>query len=303
MAKIFLFCLFLFFFLLTPPSVFSSNLLLNPSFEEVSEGIPTSWIKEVGTMNLAIFSPGSEGTNAVSVNKQNGKIGSISLSQEVDVEPEEFYSISGKIQKNSSHFSYALLRITWSGPGSNPKRTDSSRLTEDAASFKEIKIDSVQAPNFAIKAKIELVANIVTPDPPNPVLFDAISFSQIDPPEQPTPLPSPTPTKVPTPTKSPTSIPSKTPTPTASPMKSPSPLPTISLLLTPTSTVSPSFIPESEILGLATDTTPTPTIIVEQLQYEENISSLPAVFLMGVGGFLLLFCAILLYRSYRAQKG
>ena len=309
MAKFLSICLFLYLFLLSPSSVLASNLLLNPSFEEVSSDTPLNWVKDVGTMSVSTFSPGADGVNSVAINKQNGKIGSIYISQEVDIEPESYYKLTGKVKKNSPAFSYALLRIYWIGVGSDTKTTDSPKLIEDSAEYKTLSIEAVQAPNFAIKAKIRLVAYISSPDPQIPVLFDEISFTQISPPEQPTAVITPTPTSLvstPTPTKTPAPTPIKTPTPTLL-LKSPTP----SLSKSPTPFLSPSIMSTSnspeelqeEVLGVESRITPTPTIIVEQLQYEDNTSSISAVILMGIGGFLLLFCAIIIYRSWLEQKG
>ena len=308
MAKFLSICLFLYLFCFFPSSVLASNLLLNPSFEEVSSDTPVSWVKNVSTMSLSLFSPGSEGVNAASLNKQNNTTGSIYIYQDVDVEPESYYKLTGKIQKNSPSFSYVILRISWRGTGGEVSKTDSPQLTENSLGYKDVSIEAVQAPLSAIKARIELLGNITSPNPQTAILFDQISFTQISPPEQPAVVITPTPTSLtptPTPTKTPSPTPLKTPTPT--PTKTPTP----SIFKTPTPFLSPSIISSSsstdefqeEVLGITSDITPTPTIIVEQLQYEDNTSSVSAVILMGIGGFLLLGCAIIIYRSWREQKG
>ncbi len=309
MAKFLSICLFLYLFFFFPSSVLASNLLLNPSFEEVSSDTPVSWVKNVSTMSFSLFSPGSEGINAASLNKQNNTTGSIYIYQDVDVEPESYYKLTGKIQKNSPSFSYVILRISWRGTGGEVSKTDSSQLTENSLGYKDVSIEAVQAPLSAIKARIELLGNITSPNPQTAILFDQISFTQISPPEQPAVVITPTPTLLtptPTPTKPPSPTPLKTPTPTTF-LK----IPTPSISKIPTPFLSPSIISTSssteefqeEVLGVTSDITPTPTIIVEQLQYEDNTSSVSAVILMGIGGFLLLGCAIIIYRSWREQKG
>lgn len=208
-----------FFFLVFPGEVNADNLLLNSSFEDITGDIPNFWVKNVSTATLSTSSMSKSGTESASINKTNNTTGTIYLYQDVDVEPNTYYSLAGWVVKNDSKFSYSLLRISWRDAGVEISKTDSSQLTSDLPTFQELKIDSVQAPGSSVKARIELLANIASPNPTNPVLFEDISFSQVSAPEQPpsTPIVTPTPTPLPTPTKTPTPVPTKIPTPKPTP--------------------------------------------------------------------------------------
>ncbi|MDO8487408.1 MAG: hypothetical protein Q7S45_03890 [Candidatus Curtissbacteria bacterium] len=222
--------------------VFAENLLLNPSFEDTTGGSPNSWTKNVSTATLSTSTTAKAGTVSASINKTNSTTGLIYLYQDIDVEPDAFYSLSGYAIKNSPNFSWVILRISWRSSSGEISQTDSPRLTSDSSDFQSLKIDSVQAPSQAIKARIELAANIVTANPNNPALFDDVDFSQIPAPNQPTstlaPMSSPTPLKSPSPT--PTALP-KSPTP--SPLKSPAPAPQV--LAESSQSAAPSASPSS----------------------------------------------------------
>ena len=213
--------IFLSGFLFASPT-FADNLLLNSSFEDAPGGTLSSWTKNVSTATLGVATSVKEGTQSASINKTNSSTGTIYLYQDVDIEPESYYSLSGYALKNSANFSYALLRISWRNT-SEISQTDSSKMTSDSTDFQQLSISSVQAPSSATKARIELLANISTVNPANPVLFDSINFSQIQAPEQPVASPVNSPT--PSPSLSPTPVISKSPSPR------PSPTPSASLLL------------------------------------------------------------------------
>jgi hypothetical protein len=229
--KIFFFFFVLAIFLFLPRGVFAANLLLNSSFENIENGAPSLWTKNVSTATLSVSSNAKTGTASASINKTNNTTGLIYLYQDVDVEPESFYSLSGYAVKNSPNFNWVILRISWRSASGEISKTDSSQLTSDSLDFQLLSVESVQVPTQAIKARIQLAANIVTPNPANPALFDDIDFSQVSPPDQPIstlpPIPEPTNTPIPTSTPSPT--PTKKPTPTLKP--------------------SPTLTPAGEILG------------------------------------------------------
>jgi hypothetical protein len=205
-------------FFINVAAAYADNLLLNSSFEDISSGAPSNWTKNVSTATISTSSTIKTGTYSVSINKTNSTTGSVYLYQDVDVEVGSYYSISGWVVKNDAKFSYALLRISWRDGSQELSKTDSSQLTSDSSDFQQLKIDSVQAPSGVLKARIELLANISSVNPSNPVLFDDVAFSQVSAPEQPTATPtsSPTPTPTSTPTASPTPKPS-TPKPTVTP--------------------------------------------------------------------------------------
>lgn len=203
---------FLFAFLLFsfPQKTFADNLLQNSSFEDSSSGAPNLWTKNVSTATLTISTTANSGTSSASINKTNGATGLIYLYQDVDVDVSAFYSLSGYVVKNDSRFSWVILRISWRTSSSEISKTDSSQLGGDSSAFQKLQIDSVQPPVNAVKARIELAANIQTANPSNPALFDDINFSQVEAPSQPTATPKPTPTPTPSPTPTPTPAPVST---------------------------------------------------------------------------------------------
>jgi len=275
-------------FLFVLPLVNSSlaaNLILNSSFEDPASGSPTSWTKNVSTATLSTSTTAKTGTSSASINKTNSTTGLIYLYQDVDVEPDAFYSMSGYAIKNSSNFSWVILRISWRSSTAEISKTDSSQLTSDSSDFQLLKIDSGQAPSQAVKARVELAANIVTVNPSNPVLFDDIDFFQIPAPDQPTPTPAPTstPTQTPTPTKTPTPTPIPN-TPTANP------LPTDIL---GESTESGSFISPTETRLKKN------VLISNKSKSSNNVVQKISI---GIGGIFLIACAILLVRFYIKSK-
>lgn len=222
MKRIFLsLSIFTIIFFIFSDKVYADNLLLNSSFEDVSNEAPNFWTKNVSTATLSTSSTVKTGTESASISKTNNTTGTIYLYQDVDVEHNSYYSLAGWTVKNDSRFNYSLLRISWRDESAEISKTDSSQLTSDLPTFQELKIDSVQAPSSSIKARIELLANISSPNPTNPVLFDDVSFSQVVAPEQPISTPVVTTTIVPTPTPTPTKTlvptPAKTPTPKPTP--------------------------------------------------------------------------------------
>ncbi len=265
-------------FLFLPKDSLAANLLLNSSFENIENGAPSLWTKNVSTATLSVSSNAKTGTASASINKTNNTTGLIYLYQDVDVEPESFYSLSGYAVKNSSNFNWVILRISWRSASGEISKTDSSQLTSDSLDFQLLRVESVQVPTQAIKARIQLAANIVTPNPANPALFDDIDFSQVSPPDQPvsTLPPTPEPTEAPTPTPKPL-----TPTPTKKP--------------TPTLKPSPTSTPSGEILGEGESATNAfyPLGATEEAEATPEAGPktrwLPKIFL-GLG-FLLLFGA------------
>lgn len=287
---------FIFFLFLIPSSVFADNLLLNSSFEDITNGSPGSWTKSPSTAILSTSTTSKTGTASATINKTNSSTGSIYLYQDVDVEPDAFYSLSGYAVKNSSNFSWVILRISWRNSSTEISKSDSSQLTLDSSDFQELKIDSAQAPSQAIKARIELVANIVTVNPSNPALFDDINFSQVPIPDQPTPTPIPLPTNTPVPN---TPVPSKTPTPAPTATKTPTPSPTKApTKITPTKVDAKENKPTA-ILGASTiEEKPTPTPTAKP---EETTNYIPLV-LIGMGIVFLAGFAILSYPQLQFWK-
>ena len=263
MKKIFLtLSVFTVIFFTFSDKIYADNLLLNSSFEDVSNGIPNSWTKNVSTATLSTSSTVKTGTESALINKTNNTTGTIYLYQDVDVEPNSYYSLAGWTIKNDSRFNYSLLRISWRDANLEISKTDSSQLTSDLPTFQELKIDSVQAPSSSIKARIELLANISSPNPTNQVLFDDVSFSQVTAPEQPISTPVVTTTIIPTPTPTPT----KTPVPT--PTKTP----------TPKATRSPTPEPTTEVLGVGTfNPEPSPTAASTEKKESENQDKFPLI--------------------------
>lgn len=183
--------------------------------EDATNGVPSSWTKNVSTATMSASSSSNTGASALSLNKVNSTTGTIYAYQDVDIENDAYYSLSGFVVKNSANFAYCLLRISWRDSGSAEiSKTDSPPLSSNSSTFQSIKITSVQAPSSAVKARIELVANIETVNPSTAILFDDIEFAQILPPNQPTESPTNTPTQKPTATSTPTIKPTEVVTPT-----------------------------------------------------------------------------------------
>ncbi len=88
--KIFFFFFVLAIFLFLPRGVFAANLLLNSSFENIENGAPSLWTKNVSTATLSVSSNAKTGTASASINKTNNTTGLIYLYQDVDVECDEW---------------------------------------------------------------------------------------------------------------------------------------------------------------------------------------------------------------------
>lgn len=284
-----------FIFLFVLPFVNSAlavNLLLNSSFEDATSGSPTSWTKNVSTATLSTSTTSKTGTSSASINKTNGTTGLIYLYQDVDIEPEAFYSISGYAVKNSANFSWVILRISWRNSSAEISKTDSSQLTSDSSDFQLLKIDSTQAPIQAIKARVELAANIATANPSNPALFDDIDFSQIPAPDQPTPTAVPTSTPTATPTKTPTPTPTPN-TPTSKPSQSSTPEETLPNAILGESTESGSIVSPTDVISkknvLISNETKNPNTNFQKI-------------LMFVGVVFIAICAILTIREIKKRK-
>lgn len=283
---------FLFFSLVFPKQAFA-NLLLNSSFEEASSSAPLSWAKNVSTATLGISSTAKTGTVSASINKTNGTTGLIYLYQDVDIEPEAFYSISGYAVKNSANFSWVILRISWRSSSGEISKTDSSQLTSDSSDFQLLKIDSAQTPSQAIKARIELAANIATANPSNPALFDDIDFSQIPAPDQPTP------------TLAPTSTPTQPP---PTPTKIPTPTLTLKLTVSPT---PEEVLPTDEVLGESTESggavsptdikSPSENTLISKKPKNTNSNWFQKI-LIFIGVVFIAACGILTFREIKKRK-
>lgn len=273
---------FLLFFISVIPQAYAQNLILNPSFETSSS--VDNWNEYPGTATLTTSNTAKTGNFSASLNKTNNKLGSIYLYQDVDVDTSQYYSLSGYVLKNSSNFDHILLRISWRDSSlAQISVTDSDELTIDSSNFQVLSISSVQPPQNALKARIELLANISTANPQNPALFDDIEFSEVSPPTQvpSTPTPKPSPTLTPTPTPTPNSTPNPTINPTIKPTLKTTVKPTIS----PTKISFKTSSPRASVAGNFTiSPNPSPSV----LQSKSNSSDLIVKLLLVFGGILLL---------------
>ena len=279
--------IFLFYCPFVKPA-FAANLLLNSSFEDPANGSPTSWTKSVSTATLSTSTTAKTGTSSASINKTNSTTGLIYLYQDIDVEGDSFYSISGYAIKNSPNFSWVILRISWRSSSAEISKTDSSQLTSDSSDFQLLKIDSAQAPSQAIKARVELAANIVTVNPNNPALFDDIDFFQITAPDQPTPTPAPT------------SNPTSTPTPIKTPTKSPTPTPTSKPSLTPLPTSVLGESTESRSFISPTDTISKKNVLISNETKKPNNNFQKIFVFLGI--VFIASCAILTFRKIKKGR-
>lgn len=291
----FFFLVFLLIALFFPKPAFAENLLLNSSFENITGGAPDLWTKNVSTATLTTSTIAKIGTASASLNKTNSTTGLIYLYQDVDIEPESFYSLSGWAVKNTPKFNWVILRISWRTSSAEISKTDSSQLTSDSTNFQQLKIDSVQAPSSVVKARIELAANIVTVNPDNSALFDDINFSQVTAPEQPTSTPAPTPSQTPTPIPKPsqTATPTKTSTPSPAPTKTATPTPT------------PTPTPETFVLGIE-NVSPSPSVVPEAtssskfLGRASNLPILPFVFII-LGASVFIGSGVMYFRTKKEE--
>lgn len=283
------FCFVILSFGIFTSPVFAENLLLNSSFEDITSGVPNSWTKNVSTATLSTSSIVKTGTASASINKTNSTTGTIYLYQDIDVEPNSYYSLSGWAVKNDSKFSYVLLRVSWRDSSVEISKTDSPQLTSDSPTFQELKINSVQAPSQSVKARVELLANISTLNPSNPALFDDVNFSQVTAPEQPTSTPASSATSTQTPTATSTPAPTMVKTPTPTPTKTPTPLPSVNATTEPTAELS--------VLALETNASATPEDAsgsAEVLAWAQDLPIIPIVLIIlgastfAVSGFMYL---------------
>ena len=201
--------------------------------------------------------------------------------------------MSGSVVKNSANFAWVVLRISWRDSSLIEKsQTDSPKLTSDSSDFQNVTIDSVQAPAGAAKSRIELVANIINPNPANPVLFDDISFSEISPPQQSQSTPVEEPISTITPTNTPT------PRLTATP--------TLKITLKPTAKPSPSIqskliATKSGVLGQSSKSAeiqlPTEAQKEIKIASERSNNLLPKILIL-IGIVFLIACAIVVFYPY-----
>jgi len=160
-----------------------SNLFQNPGFEEGIEG----WSKSTSAATFVVTDTVGyvhNGTLAASLNRTDGVGGEIYIYQDVPVLGGQFYNLSGWAYKNDSGFNCVKLRIEWKDAALQTVGDEESHpLAEDEDAYhllcipRECNGDGVQAPNNAVKARIEAIAIITPPNPENPVFFDDLSFT------------------------------------------------------------------------------------------------------------------------------
>lgn len=159
-----------------------SNLLRNPGFEEGTEG----WLSSPSAATFVVTNTSKyvhNGTWAASLNRTDGVMSPIYISQDVEVVGDGLYTLSGWAYKNDSGFSYVKLQIEWRDASAEIYNVDSHILTDDEDAYHRLCIprecngDGVQAPDEAVKARIKCVADIREPNPETPVFFDDLSFT------------------------------------------------------------------------------------------------------------------------------
>jgi len=162
-----------------------SNLLQNPGFEEGTN----SWLPDHSFTDFITVThpyPVHLGEWAASLNRtEHGLGGEIYIYQDVPVLGGQPYSLSGWAYKNDSAFNCVKLRIEWRDAASQPVGNDeeSHPLTDDEDAYhllcipRECDGTGVPAPPNAVKARIEGVAIVVSPNPQTPIFFDDLSFT------------------------------------------------------------------------------------------------------------------------------
>jgi len=179
-------CLLILFALLSPsPGRASggSNLLQNPGFEEGT----ASWLPDHSFTDFITIThpyPVHSGEWAASLNRIDGAGGEIYIYQDVPVIGGQAYSLFGWAYKNDSGFSCAKLRIEWKDATLQTIVDEESYpLEENKDAYhllcipRECDGTSVAAPPNAVKARIEAVAIVVSPNPEISVFFDGLSFT------------------------------------------------------------------------------------------------------------------------------
>ena len=161
-----------------------SNLLQNPGFEEDKE----SWSKSPSAATFVITDTPEyvhSGTWSASLNRTDGPAGEIYIYQDVEgISGGMPYALSGWVYKNDPRFSCVKLRIEWKDAALRTVRDDESDLlTDDEDTYhflcipRECNGDGLEAPNNAVKARIECVAHIQERNPETSVFFDDLSFT------------------------------------------------------------------------------------------------------------------------------
>ena len=146
-----------------------SNLLGNGGFEDGTAG----WSQSFGSTFITVTTPVSAGNWAAALSR-SGVPGEIWVYQDVDVHAGASYTLTGWVHKNESAFYNVCLRIEWHD-SDWPDLVDC--LSEDNDFYRPITVGPTLAPPDTSKARIKIIADIRTPDPPSPVYFDEISLT------------------------------------------------------------------------------------------------------------------------------
>jgi hypothetical protein len=147
-----------------------TSLLANGGFEEGTAG----WSQSYGSTFVTVTTPVSAGNWAASLTK-SGVLGEIWIYQDVDVYAGATYTLTGWVYKNDSAFQDVCLRIEWHGTGGVDQVQDC--LSQDAGYYRPITVGPTLAPPDTSKARIKLLADIRTANPPSPVYFDDIRLT------------------------------------------------------------------------------------------------------------------------------
>lgn len=159
----------------------ADNLLVNPSFEQVTAGIPDSWTpKHSTTFFEATTSKVKDGNYATVLSKVPGKKGWTLASQEIDVTAGETYELSGWAIWNDDSISNVKLRVDWRDSDGSRVELDDTALDEKSSEFQFLSLSAV-APEGAIMARVEIFTNLSAADPSSPPIFDHLVFSLVEP--------------------------------------------------------------------------------------------------------------------------
>jgi len=159
----------------------STNLLSNGGFESGTRGWQS--FPPAATF-ITVTEPVTSGTWAASLNK-GGTIGEICIFQDVEVQAEATYTLTGWVYMDDANFAQACLRISWRGT----EELDSVQTCLYGRNdfYRPITLESVIPPSDTVTARIMAVGDISEPNPSNPVYFDDLSFTSNIPPT-PTPI-------------------------------------------------------------------------------------------------------------------
>jgi hypothetical protein len=145
------------------------DYLVNGGFEEGTAG----WTASSVTSFVAVTTPVSSGTWAACLGDLNAE-SEIRIHQEVPVFPGATYTLTGWAYNDEPTFYRVCLRLEWL-PSIWTKRE--ACLVDESDFYRPLTIGPLVAPSSATGVRISALAEMIDPDPTDPVYFDEISLT------------------------------------------------------------------------------------------------------------------------------